>query len=84
MPIKDAFVWSTDQRSVVVETRPELLSLDYISQINRLQTVRGSEQTYLNSMLELFEKINKGVVDEGRDVVAGGNVGLVGVWAHCH
>lgn len=84
MPIKDAFVWSTDQRSVVVETRPELLSLDYISQINRLQTVRGSEQTYLNSMLELFEKINKGVVDEGQDVVAGGNVGLVGVWAHCH
>jgi len=65
MPIKDAFVWSTDQRSVVVETRPELLSLDYISQINGLQIVRGSEQTYLNSMLELFEKINKGVADEG-------------------
>jgi len=65
MPIKDAFVWSTDQRSVVVETRPELLSLDYISQINGLQIVGGSEQTYLNSMLELFEKINKGVADEG-------------------
>ena len=54
-----------DQRSVVVETRPELLSLDYISQINGLQIVGGSEQTYLNSMLELFEKINKGVADEG-------------------
>ena len=43
MPIKDTFVWSMDQRSVVVETHPEFLSLDYISQINRLQTVRVSE-----------------------------------------
>ena len=29
IPMKDAFVWSMDQRSIVAEMRPEFLSLDF-------------------------------------------------------
>ena len=29
IPMKEAFVWSTDQRSVVAEMWPEFLSLDF-------------------------------------------------------
>ena len=38
IPMKDAFIWSTDQRSVVVEMWPELLSLDFVF---KLQASRG-------------------------------------------